>query len=49
MNTISLYDLKITNNYNFNDIYKELTEFARNTDFKQTFLLNTSSIFNSCF
>jgi hypothetical protein len=46
MNTINLYDLKITNNYAFNDVYQELTEFARNKNFKQTFLLNTTSILN---
>jgi len=41
MDTVNIYDLKINSN-NFADVYEELIEFAKNPDFKQTYLLKTS-------
>ena len=40
MDTVNIYDLKINNNQ-FDDIYDELIEFAKNPEFKQTYLLKT--------
>lgn len=44
METINVYDLTINFNYDFNHIYEQLLYFAKSTDFKQTFLLNTKFI-----
>ena len=41
MDTINIYDLTINFNYDFNYIYEQLINFARSTNFKQTYLLNT--------
>jgi len=39
METVQVYDLKTMNN-TFNDLYKELIDFAKDTKFKETYLLN---------
>jgi hypothetical protein len=46
METVNIYDLKITNN-NFNDVYKELVDFAQNNKFKDTYLLNMPNVLNN--